>query len=432
MFVSDCLQINESGHLTIGGMDTVALAEQFGTPAYIMDENQLRQNCREYLRSIEQFYGGHGLPLYASKACCCTEICRIMAEEGMGLDVCSGGEIFTALRAGFPPERMYFHGNNKTPAEIDYAVRENIGHFVVDNLEELRGLGAVAVAQGRRVRILLRVKPGIDAHTHDFIKTGQIDSKFGFALETGEALLAAEAALQIPHLELCGIHCHIGSQIFDAAPFELAAEVMLGFLAQIKERFGAELGVLNLGGGFGICYDEDDQPLPYAAYIEEVSKVVKATAARLGLAMPYIIVEPGRSIPGSTGVTLYRVGAVKEIPSVRTYVLIDGGMCDNPRYILYGAKYRVLCANKAADPADQMVTVAGRCCESGDLIQEFTRLPAVKPGDVLAVLSTGAYNYAMASHYNRIPNAPVILVRDGIPRVAVRRENYEDLCRNDL
>ncbi|MDR1928136.1 MAG: diaminopimelate decarboxylase [Oscillospiraceae bacterium] len=431
MFPSDCLDVNKAGHLTIGGYDAPALAKEYGTPLYVMDETQLRQNCRDYVRSIERFYDGRGLALYASKAFCCKEVLRIMAQEGMGLDVCSGGELYTALQVGFPPERIYFHGNNKNAQEIREGVAAGAVRFVVDNLEELRRLDAEALRQGKRIKILLRVKPGIDAHTHEFIRTGQIDSKFGFALETGEALNAAKKALASQSLELCGIHCHIGSQIFDTAPFALAAQVMLGFLSQIKAQSGIELDELNLGGGFGIRYDENDTPRPYSEYMERVSAAVKITAAQLGLAVPFIVIEPGRSIPGAAGITLYEVGAVKEIPGLRTFVLTDGGMNDNPRYILYGAKYRVLCANKADQPADQTVTIAGRCCESGDLIQEFTPLQTVEPGDILAVLSTGAYNYSMSMNYNRFPRPPVVMVNNGSARVIVGGEDYADLTRHD-
>lgn len=432
MFVSDCLQVNEKGHLTIGGCDTVELAHRFGTPLYAMDELKIRDSCRRYQESFERCYGGNGLPLYASKAFSCKEICRIMAQEGMGLDVVSGGELYTALEAGFPADRIHFHGNNKTMDELSYALRSHVGHFVVDNLTELRLLNQMADQYNQTAVVSLRIKPGIDAHTHEFIRTGQIDSKFGFALETGEAMRAVREALGSEHVELKGLHCHIGSQIFDKEPFVLAAEVMLDFRKQISDQTGFVIAELNLGGGFGIKYVEKDEPVPYEQYMEQVSQAVKERCDKYKMPVPFIFLEPGRSIVGEAGITLYQVGSVKHIPGIRTYVSIDGGMCDNPRYALYQSEYTALLANKAGQPADDLVTIAGRCCESGDLIQENTPLQPAQAGDILAVLSTGAYNYSMASHYNRLPKPAVILVRDGKPRVIVRRETYEDLTRNDV
>jgi len=432
MFTSDCLGLNRAGHLTIGGCDTLALAREFGTPLYVMDEAQLRRGCRDYKAAIEKFYGGYGLPLYASKAFSCRKICRIAHQEGLGLDVVSAGELHTALAAGFPPEKIYFHGNNKTPFELDFAIRARVGQVVLDNFTELGLLDGMAAAAKVRVRVLLRVKPGIDAHTHEFIRTGQIDSKFGFALETGEAMQAARAAAAAPNLELVGAHCHIGSQIFDAAPFELAAEVLLGYLAQVKDELGIELAQLNLGGGMSIHYAEDDDALPAAVYFERVAAVLKSRCAALGLQLPFLLLEPGRSIPGPAGITLYTVGAVKDIPGIRRYVTMDGGMGDNPRYIMYGAKYTILCADRAGEERSDTVTVAGRYCETGDLIQEYTKLQPVRPGDTLAVLATGAYNYSMASNYNRVPRPPVVMVTDGKPRVIVRGEGLEDMDRLDV
>ena len=432
MFVSDCLGINEKGRLTIGGYDTVDAAQKFGTPAYVFDEAEIRRNCRDFVGSINENYDGNGMVLFASKAFCCKEMCRICAEEGMGLDVVSGGELFTALSVNFPAEKIYFHGNNKTPDELKQAVDSNVGRIVVDNIFELESLDKIARDAGKTVEILFRIKPGIDAHTHDFVKTGQIDSKFGFALETGEAMQAVKKALTMENLKLVGIHCHIGSQIFDIDPFELAARVMLEFMAQVKAETGLELAVLNLGGGFGIKYLQTDRPRPFADYMKKVSVIVKEYSAELGLKTPFIIIEPGRSIVGAAGITLYTVGAVKKIPDVRTYISVDGGMGDNPRYILYQSHYEVICANKANEPRECTATVAGKCCESGDLIQEWTSVQRVEPGDTLAVLSTGAYNYSMASNYNRICRPPVVFVKDGEARVVVKRETYEDIAHNDI
>lgn len=432
MYISDSIQINQKGHLTIGGCDTVELAKKYGTPLYVMDEDEIRRNCREFVNSINENYDGNGMVLYAGKAFLCKEICRICAQEGMGLDVVSGGELHTALSSGFPAERIYFHGNNKTPDELQQAVDNNVGCIVVDNINELERLEETAGRADKKTDILLRIKPGIDAHTHSFIKTGQIDSKFGFALETGEAMQAVKKALSMTHVNLVGVHCHIGSQIFDLDPFELAARVMLEFIAQVKTETGAELGVLNLGGGFGIKYLQTDRPRPYKDYMKKVSAAVKETTAQLGLKMPFILIEPGRSIVGPAGLTLYTVGSVKKIPDVRTYISVDGGMGDSPRYILYQSRYEVVCANKAEKERECTATIAGKCCESGDLIQEWTSVQRVEPGDILAVLATGAYNYSMASNYNRIPRPAVVFVSRGESRIVVRRESYDDLSRNDI
>lgn len=432
MFVSECLDVNEAGHLTIGGCDTVDLVHQYGTPLYVMDETQIRAHCRAFVQSMKENYDGHGRVLFASKAFCCKEMCRIIASEDMGLDVVSGGELYTALSAGFPADRIYFHGNNKTDQEIKTALEAGIARFIVDNFPELETIERIAAAMGKTADIMFRIKPGIDAHTHSFIRTGQIDSKFGVALETGEAMQIVKRAIELEHINLCGLHCHIGSQILDVDPFEHAAEVMLKFISDIKAETGFVVRELNLGGGFGIKYLESDNPVAYSEYMNRVAKVVKSKASEYGVELPYILIEPGRSIVGSAGITLYTVGAVKTIPNIRTYVSVDGGMCDNPRYILYSSDYDVLCANKANDPRDFKVTVAGKCCESGDLIQENTAIQHVDHGDILAVLSTGAYNYSMSSNYNRIPRPPVVMVKEGESRVIVKGETFEDLVRNDI
>ena len=432
MYVSDCISVNEKGHLSIGGCDTVELAAQYGTPAYIYDENEIRKNLREFRKSIDENYGGNGLVAYASKAFSCKEMYRICKQEGTGIDVVSGGELYTALSVGFPADKIVFHGNNKTYSELEYAVENGVGRIVVDNIFELETLNGIAAKHGKVQGIMFRIKPGVDAHTHDFIKTGQIDSKFGFALETGEAMEAVKATVGMENVKLRGLHCHIGSQIFDVDPFELAATVMLDLYKEIKDTLGMEFDELNLGGGFGIKYLESDSPRPYADYMAKVSKVVHAHCEKLGLKVPFILIEPGRSVVGAAGLTIYTVGCVKEIPDIRTYVSVDGGMVDNPRYILYQAEYEVLCANKANEERSEIVTVAGKCCESGDLIQENTKIQKVVPGDILAVLSTGAYNYSMASNYNRIPRLPVVMVKDGESRLAVKRETYEQVAACDI
>lgn len=432
MFVSQCLNTNENNHLTIGGCDTVELAKEFGTSLIVYDENEIRNNCRAFVGSIQKNYNGNGRVLYASKAFSCKEIYRIVNDENMGIDVVSGGELYTALSVGFPAEKICFHGNNKKYSELVEAVDAGVGRIVVDNLTELETLNAIAGEKGKKVSIMFRIKPGIDAHTHDFVRTGQIDSKFGLALETGEAMQGVKTALAMPNVELKGVHCHIGSQIFDIDPFELAAEVMMKFIRDIKAETGVTITELNLGGGFGIKYLVDDKPEAYENYMDNVAKVVTAKAEEYSLPVPFIYIEPGRSIVGATAITLYTVGSVKKIPDIRNYVSIDGGMVDNPRYILYQSAYEVVCASKINDEKVMTATVAGKCCESGDLIQENVRLPEVEAGDLLAVLSTGAYNYSMASNYNRIPRPPVVMVKDGKSRLIIKGESYEDIIKNDI
>ena len=432
MFVSKNLSVNEKGHLTIGGLDTVDLAKEYGTPLYVMDEDLLRENCRSFKQSIDRYYGGKGLVCYASKVFCCKEMDRIMMSEDMGLDVVSAGELYTAASVGFPMEKVCFHGNNKTDEELLMALEKNVGRIVVDNIFELERLNRLSCERGAKANIMFRIKPGIDAHTHDFVRTGQIDSKFGFALETGEALEAVKKAISLEHIELSGLHCHIGSQIFDIDPFVLAAEVMMNFIAQVRDELGYEIKELDLGGGFGIKYTDADSPVPYDNYMEKVSEKVKAVCAEKNLKLPFILIEPGRSIAGPAGITLYTVGGIKHIPNIRTYVSVDGGMGDNPRYALYKSKYDFVNAVRASEPKSETVTVAGKCCESGDLLGEGAPIQRTEEGDIIAVLATGAYNYSMSSNYNRIPKPPVVMVKDGTSRIIVKRETFDDIVRNDI
>ena len=424
--------INEKGHLTIGGADAVELAEQFGTPAYIIDENAVRARCREYLGAAAKSFGADALPLYASKALCFTEMYRIAKEEGMGIDCVSSGELYTAKRAGFPAERIYFHGNNKTDFDISFAMDMGVGRIVVDNLDELAAVSAEASRRGISQGILLRITPGIDPHTHRAVVTGNVDSKFGSAIATGQALEIVEAAIGAKNVDLVGLHCHIGSQIFDIEPFSDAADIMVRFIAEIKEKLGFEVRELNLGGGLGVAYTEDDAQISYAESIEKIGAIVRTFCAEHSIAMPRVILEPGRSLVAAAGATLYTVGSVKEITGFRNYISVDGGMPDNPRYALYQSQYTALITNRANAPRDYVATLAGRCCESGDLLGENMKIQKAQRGDILAVLVTGAYNYSMASNYNRIPRPPVILVRDGVARVAVKRESFEDIVRNDI
>ncbi len=426
------LTVSPEGHLLINGADTVTLAKQHGTPLYVMDEDMIRESCRGYNDVLRDEYAGKGLICYASKAFSCKEIYRIVDSEGLGADCISDGEMYTALSAGMPAEKIVLHGNSKTDTELRMAVEKGIGRIVCDNLSELARLNAIAGEMGRQPKVLLRVKPGIDAHTHEFVQTGKIDSKFGFALETGEALAAVEAASAYKNLNLAGLHCHIGSQILETEPFAAAARVMLGFMAEIREELGLTLPELNLGGGPGIRYTEEDDPKPFGEIVRAILGAVKATCAELCFPEPFVLFEPGRSIVGGAGLTLYTVMAKKTIPNIRTYVLVDGGMCDNPRYALYQSRYEALIANRADQPRSETVTVGGKCCESGDLIGEHMPLQPAEDGDILAVLATGAYNYSMAMNYNRNPRAEVVMVKNGEARTVVRRESYEDLVRNDL
>ncbi|MCX7923300.1 MAG: diaminopimelate decarboxylase [Clostridia bacterium] len=432
MFVSEALKVNSKNHLEIGGCDCVELVKEYGTPLYVMDEGLIRKNCQVYKNAMDKYYGGNGLVLYASKAFSSMAIYRLVEQEGLGIDVVSGGELYTALKAGFPMDKVYFHGNNKTLEEIELAIENNVRRIVVDNKEELHNINYVASKKGKVANISFRIKPGIDAHTHDFVQTGQIDSKFGVALENGEAFEIVKMASQLSNIKVVGVHCHIGSQIFDLAPFELAARVMLNFIAEVKEKLGIEVEELNLGGGFGIKYIPEHDPIEYDHYIESVSKVVKAVCEDKKIKLPFVVMEPGRSIVASAGITLYSVGAVKDIKNVRKYISVDGGMADNPRYALYQSPYDAVLANKPEAQKFDKVTIAGKCCESGDLLMKDVLMPEIKVGDILAVLATGAYNYSMSSNYNRIPRPPVVLVKDGKSRVIVKREDYSDIIRNDV
>lgn len=432
MFISENLSVNEKNHLVIGKHDTVELAKKFGTPLYVLDDDLFRKNCREYKNAIDKYYGGNGLVLYASKALCCMHTCKLANEEGLGLDVVSGGELYTAIKSNFPMDKVYFHGNNKTYEEIELAVKHGVSHIIVDNEYELETVNQIAATNGTVQRIMFRIKPGIDAHTHDFIRTGQIDSKFGVALENGEAFEIMKSAQKMKNVLVDGVHCHIGSQIFDIDPFCLAAEVMMEFIAKVKTELGIDIEKLNLGGGFGIRYVESDDPIKYEEYIKAVSEVVKAEAEKHGLNVPFILMEPGRSIVAPAGITLYTVGGVKDIKNVRKYISVDGGMGDNPRYILYGSEYTALAANHASDEASEVVTVAGKCCESGDIIMENKKLQQLKVGDTLAVLATGAYNYSMASNYNRIPRPAMVAVSGDSAGIVIKRETYEDIVKLDL
>lgn len=431
----DTLRINQRGHLELGGADCVDLAKKFGTPLYLFDEAYIRKMMGVYRDTLKKHYGENGLVLYASKAFSCQAIYRIADEENIGIDVVSGGELYTALQAGFPAEKIYMHGNNKLDYEIGEALDAGIGCIVADAYSEIDKIDVEAKKRGIIQKILLRINPGVEAHTHAFVQTATTDSKFGFSIADGTAERATAYALTKKNVKLDGYHCHIGSQIFEKQSFMLGVQKVMDFAVAMKERLNFTLETLNMGGGFGIWYTEEDRKISaegYAEYLEALIQTVKEKVKEHGLKSPYLLLEPGRSIVGEAGVTLYTVGAIKEIPGVKKYVAVDGGMFDNPRYALYQSKYTPILANRANEPNTEIVSIAGKCCESGDLIAVNVSLPKAETGDVLAILSTGAYNYSMAMNYNRNMIPPCVLVRDGEAEYIVKPQTYADIVRNDV
>lgn len=430
MHLPGSLKINDKGHLEVGNLDTIELVKEYGTPLWIIDEKGLRENCQTFKDAFSKW--GNSEVTYASKSLSNLSILRIIDEEGLSLDVVSGGELYTALKAGFPPEKIYFHGNNKSIEELYYALESNVARVVVDNFYELEMLNKISNELGRIQGILLRITPGVEAHTHEFIKTGQIDSKFGFTLPDGQALEAAKAALAYPYLNLKGLHCHIGSQIFDMDSFKYATTLMLELIATIKKETGYECSELDVGGGFGIYYTEEDNPVSPEEWAKAVMLTVKEKSSLYNLSIPKVIIEPGRAISGPAGITLYTIGSQKEVKGIRTYIAVDGGMADNPRPALYDAKYSAILANRALEKGEELVSIAGKCCESGDMLIWDINLPDPKAGDILAVFATGAYNYSMSSNYNRLPKPAMILVNEDQADIIVKRETYEDIIRNDI
>lgn len=424
--------VNEKGHFAISGVDTVELAKKYGTPLYVLDENKVRENVRLYNRAMKKYFTKNSKIHYASKALSIKALYRVLKEEGASIDVVSLGELYTAKAAGFDLANAALHGNNKTDADLMAALDENVGEIVVDSFEELEILDVLAKQAGKKPKILLRITPNIDCHTLKAVSTGQLDSKFGTPIETGQAMKLVKLALSKENLELEGFHCHCGSQVFEVQPFVDQARVMFGFMSDVKAKTGYEAKVMDIGGGFGVRYTEDDPHVDIEDNIRQISEEIKRICAEKSLKMPDILMEPGRSIVASAGVTLYTVGSVKEIEGYRTYVAVDGGMTDNPRYALYKSRYEVLIANKADRPKDLVCTVAGRCCESGDMIGEEMRLQTPIRGDILATLVTGAYNFSMASNYNRLPRPAMVFVNNGSEYLAVKRESYEQLYENDI
>ncbi len=428
----DNLAVNAAGRLEIAGFDAAGLAAQFGTPLLLLDEEAVRARCRLYHDTVADCFPAGSSVLYASKALSFKRMYELAAREGLGADAVSPGELYTAYKAGFPMDRVFYHGNNKTDEDISFAIGLGTGCFVCDGEDELCAIDRIAAKAGIVQPILLRLTPGIDPHTHEKINTGRVDSKFGAAIETGQAEALLLRALSLKNVRMRGVHCHVGSQTFDIAPFAGAAEIMLGFLAGMRQKYGFEAEILDLGGGMGVPYVASDPSIDYAANLRALAARIGENCRALSLAPPAIAFEPGRSLVADAGVTLYTVGSVKRIPGFKNYVSVDGGMGDNPRYALYQAAYTVYLANRMNDAEDFRCTIAGRCCESGDVLQENVLLPEPRRGDLLAVLTTGAYCYAMASNYNRFPRPPVVMLTKDGPRIAVRRESLDDLIRNDL
>jgi diaminopimelate decarboxylase len=419
--------VNAADHLVVGGCDVVDLVEQFGSPLYILDDHTLRTACQQYRQGFERYYPGQALVLYASKAWNCMAVCAIVAAEGLGIDVVSGGELFTASEAGVSPEVIYFHGNNKSLEELTLA--QSVGcRVVVDNWLELQTLADLAASTDQSMPVLLRITPGIECHTHEYIRTGHLDSKFGFDPDQIEAVFAFLA--DHPRLQALGVHAHIGSQIFELHPHQDLGGVMAQWLVA-AQRYGLTLTEVDVGGGLGIRYAEADDPPSIDTWVKTVCDSVVAACRAQQLPLPRLLCEPGRSLIGSACITAYRVGSQKSIPGLRTYVAVDGGMSDNPRPITYQSLYRALVANRMSAPLDQRLTLAGKHCESGDILIKDAPLPSLVADDVIVVAATGAYNYSMASNYNRVPRPAAVVVKEGNAQLILRREGLQDLLRQD-
>ena len=421
-------KISKKGHLMIGGCDALDLVAEFDTPLYVLDEETIRDRCSRYKKAFA-FYP-NSLVIFASKALSATGIIKLICEEGLGVDVSTSGELYTALRASCDPKNIYFHGNNKSKEEIAYGLKARVGRFVADNIDELSLISEAAKKLKVRSDVMLRINPGIEAHTHDFIKTGMTDSKFGIWRD--DAVKAVKALQDMGNLNFAGLHSHIGSQIFEKQSFCAEIDVLMELASEIKKALKLDCSEIDLGGGIGVCYTDEDEKPVIGEFVRCMIDRVRDNCRRLKLIEPKIILEPGRSIIADAGISLYEAGAIKEVPGIRKYVLVDGGMSDNPRQILYQAKYDALIANKADKKNEETYTIAGKACESGDILIKEIRLPKIERGDVIAVLCTGAYNYSMSSNYNRIPRPAVVSVKDGRPSLIVKRETNEDLVRNDL
>ena len=423
-------KFNEENHLTIGGCDTVALAEKYGTPLFVYDVEHIRERARGFKQTFESL-GVKNKVIYASKAFSCLAIYNLLEEEHLGCDVVSGGEIYTAIKGGMSPENIEFHGNNKTKEELSFAVEENVGTIVIDNFYEIELLKEVLAEQNKKQNVMFRITPGVNAETHDYILTGQVDSKFGFDVNSGQATEALQKILGEDHFVLTGVHCHIGSQIFSDVGFLAAVEKMMLILNEWKQSFDYTVDILNMGGGFGVKYTETDTPLDPKEFVKAIVEAVSYQSKALDYPLPEIWIEPGRSIIAEAGTTLYTVGAKKTIPDVRCYVSVDGGMGDNIRPALYEAKYAGLLANRLATEETEEVTIVGKFCESGDVLIRDIELPKLQPADLFAITTTGAYGYSMANNYNRNPRPAVVFVENGQDKLVIRRETYADMASLD-
>ena len=423
--------VNENGHLEIGNVDTIYLARKYGTPLYVYDVSLIRKNCRSFVDTFKAL-NVKAQVAYASKAFSSIAILQVVNQENLSLDVVSEGELYTALRAGFPTEKIHFHGNNKTESELKMAIEHKIGCIVIDNFYEIDLLDRLLRESDQSMDVLIRVTPGIEANTHEYIMTGNEDSKFGFCLSNGQADRAFQRLKNHPYLKFKGLHAHIGSQIFETEAFLQTNKLLFSKIAEwhASDQYIPE--VLNLGGGFGIQYTKEDRPLPHEEFIKKIVAAVKEEVEKLAIPMPEIWIEPGRSIVGNAGITLYTIGSQKDIPGIRKYISVDGGMTDNLRPALYNAIYEGVIANKANEQAIEEVSIAGKCCESGDMLIWDLPVPQIEAGDILAVFSTGAYGYSMANHYNRIPKPAVVFVENGKDQLVVKRESYKDVVQHDL
>ena len=431
--ICNSLSTNNNGELIFNGANTVELAKNFGTPLYVIDEDKIRENCKTYYTAVKNAFGENASVLYASKALSFKKLYTIINEENLGIDVVSKGEIFTAKAVGFPLEKAYFHSNNKTDEDIEFAIDAGVGYFVVDNREELLAIDEICANKKVVKNLLLRLTPGIDPHTYDAISTGKVDSKFGSPIETGQAFEMVKLALSLKNINLVGFHCHVGSQVFDSSVYLKSSEVMLNFISEVKLKLGFEVEILDLGGGFGIKYIESQPIINVEKVIYEIATFIKEKVATLNIKMPKILFEPGRSIVANAGLTLYTVGTVKKIEGYKNYVSVDGGMTDNPRYALYKADYTVVPAYNMTANRDMVCSIVGRCCESGDIIQENVKMPSnIKRGDIISCLTTGAYNYSMSSNYNKIEKAPIVMVKNGKATLVVKRQTLEEMIMQEL
>ncbi|MBI2996642.1 MAG: diaminopimelate decarboxylase [Candidatus Melainabacteria bacterium] len=424
------ISINKAGHLTIGKLDIVDLANTYGTPLYVIDEVTFKEKSKDYINSLKKEYPDF-LVLYAAKALSTPAVFKLANNLGLGLDVVSGGELYLAIKSNFNSQNIYFHGNNKSEDELQMALEHNIGKIVCDNFYEIELLDKIAKKKNKTVNILIRLTPGIECHTHEYIKTGHLDSKFGFDLEYFNSVIS-HIVKNCRNLSLKGFHAHIGSQIFEIKPFLDTAEILLAYFKIAKENYNLNLTELDIGGGIGISYTPCDDPMTIENWCKEIANTIKTKCNKLNISLPKLICEPGRSLIGPSGITIYKVGSIKQVPNGRKFISVDGGMADNPRPITYQAKYTALVANKANETPYETVTIAGRYCETGDILINDINLPKIESGDLIVVFSTGAYNYSMSSNYNMTPRPACILVNDGDSKIIIERESYEDLTKQFL